>query len=123
MERRTYSYYAGRRVTNMGFTNAVDFNGKCITFCTKDGRIEPVMMGVSEFGVPGVKEFKRGENHMKSHRVAAHFVLWLPNADGINKGVTIDGEMYKETQCNPEQYPDRLEILKEYGIPLTINCD
>ena len=116
-------YYAGRKVTMNGFTMASDFNGNFVKFTTKSGNQEPVMIGVTEFGVPGIQEFKRGENHMQTQKVGARFILWLPNADGYNKGVTLDGEMYRECQNDPNKYPDRLKILNEYGIPLTINCN
>ena len=122
METRSYNYYYGRKITNNGFMQAYDFNNHPVVFQTKYGKIEPIMIGVTEFGVPGIKEFKRNENHLKSHKVPAHFILWLPDADGPNHGVTFDGAMYLETQEAPEKYPERVQELKKYGVSLNINC-
>lgn len=118
---RTYNYFCGRRITADGFTTAIDVNGKPVTFLTKSGKREPVMMGVSEFGVPDMEEFVRGENHMKSHKVPPYIILWLPNAKENGGGITIMAKMYKEAIENPEKYEYRINILKEYDVPLNIS--
>ena len=122
-EWRNYNYINGRRITSNGFTTAIDFNGNPVTFKTATGEREPIMMGVTEFGVKDTEEFFKGETHQQTHKTGARFVLWLPNAKGYKKGITIDGKMYKEVQANPDQYPELVARLAEYEVPLTINCN
>ena len=120
-EEDDYFVVDGRKMTRSGFCQAVDFNNKPMVFMTAFGKTEPVMMGVSEFGVPGVREFIRNENHLKSSKVPAHTVIWLPAARGHRHGVVIDGEMYREVQMDPKKFPDRVARLAELGIGLDIN--
>ena len=54
-----YNYYNGRRVTFNGFTQAITTDGKPVFYTDKAGYRQPLMMGVSEFGVPGTNEFIR----------------------------------------------------------------
>ena len=120
-----YNYYNGRRVTFNGFTQAITTDGKPVFYTDKAGLRQPLMMGVSEFGVPGTNEFIRGETNQKSHKVPAKFILWMPNSKLTRgnriAGTTIDGIMYKELQENPGQYPDRLKAIEQYNLPLNID--
>jgi len=119
---REYHIINGRKITSNGFCQAVDFNGKPKVFRTLDGKIEPIMMGVTEFGLPGCEEFFKGENHIQTKKTGARFILWLPNAKGYKKGITIDGKMYQETQAAPELHHDRLERLQMFEVGLDIDC-
>ena len=94
-------YYSGRRVTFNGFTQAIDKEGDPLFFTDANGRRQPLMMGVSEFGVPETNEFIRGELHQKTHKVPAKFILWLPNGK-IRKnclgGINIDGHVSRNAR-------------------------
>ena len=117
-----YFVVNGRKVTSNGFCQATDFNGNPKVFRTLDGKIEPVMLGVTEFSLPGCEEFFKGENHKQTKKTGARFIIWLPRARGYKKGITIDGKMYQEMQANPEQHLDRVERLAEFGVGLDIDC-
>jgi hypothetical protein len=119
---REYFVVNGRKVTSNGFCQATDFSGKPKVFRTLYGKQEPVMLGVTEWSLPGCEEFFKGENHQQTHKTGARFIIWLPNAKGWKKGVTVDGKMYQEAQANPEAYPERVQRLAEFGIGLDIDC-
>ena len=119
---REYFVVNGRKVTSNGFCQAVDFNGKPKVFRTLDGKTEPIMMGVTEYSLPGCEEFFKGENHIQTKKTGARFIIWLPQAKGYKKGIAVDGKMYQEMQANPGMYPDRVARLAEFGIGLDIDC-
>lgn len=118
-------YYNGRKVSELGFTPATTKGRQPIFIQTEGGRTAQLFFGVTEYGVPGVPEFIRGENHMRSHKVPAHCILWLPSAK-VNPtkkclgGLTIDWEEYLKVQANPSEYKEEVNKLAQYHIPLNI---
>ena len=123
MEQRTHLRFNNRKITNNSFMNAFDTDGKPVFYTDANGCSSPVMIGVTEFGVPGVPEFIRGEAKMKSHKVPAYFIIWIPNGNGMGHGVSINGEMYREMQNDPDKYPERIQALKEFNFPTNICLD
>ena len=117
-----YFTSGNRKVTSNSFCRAIDFNGKPMSFRTETGKLEPIMMGVTEFGLFDQEEFFKGENHIQTKKTGARFIIWLPNAKGHNKGIAIDGKMYLEAQREPEKWPDRVMRLAEYGVGMDIDC-
>ena len=123
MEQRTHLRFSNRKITNNSFMNAFDTNGNPVFYTDANGYSSPVMIGVTEFGVPGVPEFIRGEAKMKSHKVPAYFIILIPNGNGRGHGVSINGEMYREMQNNPDKYPERIEALKRLNYPTDVCLD
>ncbi len=116
-----------RKVTENGFTVALDSMGRPVTFITADGRRELMMLGVTEWGRDDVKEVVKGEFHKTTKKIGAQFCVWMPNAKGHNRGLMIYGDAYIKAQQDPEcDERKRLSAVeKEYGIeiPMTVCCD
>lgn len=124
----SYHYYNGRKVSELGFTPATTKDRKPIFISTPSGQVEQLFIGLSEYGVPGVTEFIRGENHLKSHKVPAHCILWLPDAKVTPSrkhlgGLTIDWEEYLKVQADPSNHPEEVAKLNQYSIPLDISME
>ncbi len=120
-EPRFYESYNGRKVTSNGYTQCIDMEGKPIVITTKHCGRQPLMMGVSEFGLPDRVEFFKSENHKSTKKVGARFIVWAPKASDKGTGITVDGNLYREVQEHPEEYPDKVAQLKEFGLPLDID--
>ena len=118
-----YHVVAGRKVTSRGFTQAIDFDGKPMTFTTKDGKESTIYNGITEFWLKGEEELFKGEKHKQTSAGQIRPIIWFPNMKGPGKGLTIDGDLYVRAQQDPEEYPEVIAKLKEWDIPLNINCN
>ena len=118
-----YSFIGGRRITSNGFTKAFDLNGNFAMYKMKNGDYDYILMGVTEWSLPGAEELFKGENHKSTKKTGAYPILWLPRADGHKHGKTLYMQQYLEARNDPEKFKDRIERLTEYEIPLNINCN
>ena len=119
----SHCFISGRRITSNGFTKAFDLNGNYAMYRTKSGEYDYILMGVTEWSLPGADELFKGENHKSTKKTGARPILWLPRADGYKHGKTIYMDKYCMAQKNPELYKDVIERLKEYEVPLNVNCN